>query len=121
MSDARPSLVKRQTRAGRKARQAEMDQGVTIRLDGREYTVRSGEMSGQLVRHLRRETGYSFRGLMEAAQRDPDIDIIETLVWLARRQDGEHLLSLDDVDLGYGDLDDLDIVEAAPEEPDPEA
>jgi hypothetical protein len=72
------------------------------------------------VANLRRETGFSFRGLMQAAAKDPDVDIIAALVWLARRIDGERLLSYEDVasEIGY-DVD-VELVEAEADD-DPEA
>lgn len=120
MSNTRPSLAKRQTRATDKARQEAMDLGVSIVVDGKTYTVRQGEMTSQDVMHLRRETGFSFRGLMVSTSRDPDIDVIAALVWLARRQDGELMLSFDEVAAGIGYDVDVDLVDAGPSEPDPE-
>lgn len=119
MASSRPSLERRDTRKSKQARKDGMDLGVSIRLDGTTYTVTQGEMTGQLVMHLRRETGYSFRGLLVAAAKDPDIDVIAALVWLARRQAGELLLSFEEVaeEIGY-DVD-VDLVE--PEADPPEA
>lgn len=121
MSNARPSLAKRQTRASAKARQDEMDLGLSVQVDGTTYTVRQGDMTSIDVMHLRRETGYSFRGLMVAAARDPDIDVIAALVWLARRQAGELLLGFEDVALEIGYDVDVELVEAEPEADPPEA
>lgn len=118
-SGNRPSLERRDTRKSKKARQDELDMGVSVNVDGTVYTVTQGEMTSQLVMHLRRETGYSFRGLLVAAAKDPDIDVVAALVWLARRQSGELLLSFDEVaeDIGYDS--DIDLVE--PEADPPEA
>lgn len=113
MGDARPALARVQTRSSKKARDDEMDLGVSITVDGEVYTVRQGEMTAQLVMHLRKETGYSFRGLLVAAAQDPDIDVIAALVWLARRQDGEALLSFDDVAAQIDYTVDVDLAEAS--------
>lgn len=99
----RPSLQRKTTRAGKKARDDALDQGLSVTVDGRTYTVRMGDLSSMDAAHLRRETGFSFVGLMRAAAKDPDIDVIAALVWLSRRIDGELLLSFEDVaaDIGY--------------------
>jgi hypothetical protein len=117
----RPSAARQHTRTSKAAKDAEMDLGLTIKLDGEEYTVRQGEMTSMDTMALRRETGYSFRGLIEAFQRDPDIDLIAALVWLARRLGGERLLSFEEVATGIDYDADLDLIEVAEPESDPEA
>lgn len=121
MSNSRPPLQRKQTRSSESARKAELDVGLTITVDKESYTVRQGDLTSMDIANLRRETGYSFRGLMMAASRDPDIDIIAALVWLARRIRGEQLLSYEDVanEIGY----DVDVELREPEEGDdpPEA
>lgn len=109
------------TRKTEEKRQAELDLGLTVNVNGEDYTVRQGDLTSMDTMALRRETGFSFRGLIEAFQRDPDIDLIAALVWLARRIAGERLLSFEDVarDIDY-DVD-LDVIEVAEAESDPEA
>lgn len=114
-------MQRRQTRGSESARKAELDAGIAVMLDGVRYAVRMGDLTSIDAAHLRRETGFSFRGLMMAAAKDPDIDVIAAIVWLARRIDGEALLSYEDVagEIGYDadvDLADLDDGEAEPPE-----
>ena len=117
---ARPALQRKTTRSSEKARKDELDLGVSVIVDGTTYTVRQGDLTSMDTMNLRRETGFSFRGLMMAAAKDPDIDIIAALVWLSRRIDGELMLSYEDVarDIGY-DVD-VELAEAAPEDDRPE-
>lgn len=118
----RPTLTKKPTRASRQAADDQLDEGVTIVVDGTRYTVRQGDLSALDSMALRRECGYSFVGLMRALYVDPDIDLIAAIVWLSRRIDGEVALPYAAVasELGYDS--EIDVVE--PEEgdgPDPEA
>lgn len=117
----RPNAARQHTRTTKAKKNAELDLGLTITLDGTEYTVRQGDMTAMDTMALRRECGFSFRGLIEAFQRDPDIDLIAALVWLSRRQAGERLLSYEEVatDIDYDA--DLDIIEVVDPESDPEA
>jgi len=110
----RPALTKRTTRASEQARKAELDAGIAVMVDGVRHQVRMGDLSSMDAAHLRRETGFSFRGLMMAAAKDPDIDIIAAIVWLSRRLDGEALLDFETVarEIGY----DADVDLAEPED-----
>jgi riboflavin synthase alpha subunit len=122
MSNAkRPTLERKVTRASESKRKDELNLGLSISVDGTVYTVRQGDLTSLDTMALRRETGYSFMGLLKAFQADPDIDLIAALVWLARRIDGEQMLAYADVasDIGY-DVD-IDVVGEAGEESDPEA
>lgn len=118
---SRPPLARKHTPRTKKKADDAMNVGLTISVDGVEYTVRQGDMSSMDTMALRRETGFSFMGLLRAFQSDPDIDLVAALVWLARRIDGEALLSYADVasEIGY-DVD-LDVLGEAGEESDPEA
>jgi len=58
---------------------------IRISVDGQHYTFRPGDVTALDAQALRRATGMSMRGLWDAAQNDPDIDVIASLVWLARR------------------------------------
>jgi hypothetical protein len=122
MSNAkRPTLERKVTRASESKRKDELNLGLSISVDGTVYTVRQGDLTSLDTMALRRETGYSFMGLLKAFQADPDIDLIAALVWLARRIDGEQMLAYADVasEIGY-DVD-IDVVGEAGEESDPEA
>lgn len=89
--------------ARRKSKAANADGlGLQITLDGRTYVVREADLTPHDVRALRKETGFSWAGLGRELQRDPDIDLIAALVWMARRLAGDEVpyeSVLDD--LGY--------------------
>ena len=99
----RPTLQKRTTRATETARKAELDAGIAVMVDGTRYAVRMGDLTSMDAANLRRATGFSFRGLMMAASKDPDIDIVAAIVWLSRRIDGELMLDYETVaqEIGY--------------------
>lgn len=117
----RPPLQRKVTRASESKRNAELDMGLSISVDGKVYTVRQGDLTSLDTMALRRETGYSFMGLLKAFQADPDIDLIAALVWLSRRIDGEVMLGYGEVagEIGY-DVE-IDVAGEAGEEADPEA
>ncbi len=118
----RPALQRQHTRTSEKKRNDDLDLGITVKVDGREYTVRQGDLTSMDTMALRRETGFSFRSLLVAFNADPDIDLVAALVWLARRSEGEKLLSFEQVadEIDY-DVD-LDLIEVAePEDDSPEA
>lgn len=113
----RPSLQRKQTPRSEKARKGELEQGVSIKVDGKTYTVRTGDLTALDAQALRRELGLSFFGLMRALGSDPDIDLIAGIVWLSRRVNGEPMLEYAEVagEMGY-DLD-VDINKAKDPEP----
>lgn len=116
-TNTRPAPGRRISKASEAKRNAALDLGLTISVEGRRYTVRQGDLSSLDTMALRRETGYSFMGLLKAFQTDPDIDLIAALVWLSRRIDGEIVLTYAEVaaDIGY-DVE-IDVIgEAGPEE-----
>lgn len=82
--------------ARRRTARADDSPGMKIEVDGRTFIVRQADVSPRQVRELRRETGFSWAGLGRELQRDPDLDLIGALIWLARRIDGEDV-SYDDV------------------------
>lgn len=90
--------------ARRKSAQKDTDSpGLQIELDGRTHIVRESDLTPHDVRALRKETGFSWAGLGRELQRDPDIDLIGALVWLARRIAGDEV-PYDQVlnEIGYG-------------------
>lgn len=104
MSNAkRPALQRKHTRTTETKRSSELNEGITIVVDGEDYTVTAGDLSALDTMALRRETGFSFRSLAASLQTDPDVDLVAALVWLARRIDGEQMLSYAEVarDIGY--------------------
>jgi hypothetical protein len=62
---------------------------ITVSVDGVKYSLFPQELSARDTTDVRRATGMSFRFLMEAAGKDPDLDVVAAVVWLARRQAGE--------------------------------
>lgn len=82
--------------------------GLQIDLDGKTYVVREDDLTPHDVRALRKETGFSWVGLGRELQRDPDIDLIGALVWLARRVKGEDV-SYESVLDGLGYASDLNV------------
>lgn len=111
----RPNLNRKVTRKTEAARDEALNQGLSLTVDGRVYTVRAGDLTGMDAAALRREVGMSFMGLMKAMQADPDVDLIAALMWLSRRIEGEKLLSYEEVaqEVGY----DVEIDLADAEEP----
>lgn len=112
----RPKLGKETKEA--KAKREALAEGVAVMYDGKKYQVTMGDLSSLDIAKLRRETGYSWRGLMMAAQADPDIDVIACIVWLARRIAGEPLLGYEEIASEIGYDSDIDVV--LPEDDDSE-
>lgn len=65
--------------------------GIQLDLDGRSYVVRESDISPHDIRALRKETGFSWAGLGRELAKDPDLDLIAALVWLARRIAGDEV------------------------------
>lgn len=97
---SRPSLARQHTRGSDEKTQEELDTGVAVTIEHVEYVVRVGDLSPQIVRELRRNYGGSFNKLMTELAEDPDVDIISTFVWLARRVEGDKV-DHDDVAIDY--------------------
>jgi hypothetical protein len=106
----RPNLNRKVTPKSEANRQAELDQGVRLTVDGETYEVRIGDVTANIGRELRRQTGHGFTWLMDAITREPDVDLIADFVWLARRIRGEHV-DIEDVAFDYGTLlsDDFEV------------
>lgn len=71
---------------------------ITIKVDGKPYTLHVSDLGGTHARMIRQATGHSLKWLMDQAAADPDIDILAALVWLARFTAGEVNLTLADVE-----------------------
>lgn len=115
----RPTTARKVTRKTEEKRDAALDEGLRLTIDGQEYVVRAGDLTALDSRELRRQVGMSFTGLMSAFQSDPDIDLIAAVVWLARRIKGE-VVTYEAVagDMGYDVLDTIEFAEADAEEAD---
>lgn len=70
---------------------------ISVDLNGITFVLDIEECTAIDAADVRRRLGLSLRGLFERAATDPDIDVIATLVWLARRHDGEDQLTWDEV------------------------
>jgi hypothetical protein len=85
----RPSLAKKQTRAGAAKADASLDMGAQFTIDGEQYKVTMGDLTALDVGALRKQTGKSFPSLLsELFSDDADIDTIAAVLWLARRVNG---------------------------------
>jgi len=122
---ARPSLARKVTPKDEKARQAALNEGVRITIDGQVYEVRVGDLTVPITRELRKNYGGSFNKLMTDLATDPDLDLVSTWIWLARRVQGEDV-DYQSVEITYSqfmaDGFDLSLSSEAPEvEDSPEA
>lgn len=117
----RPALARQHTRKTEENRKADLELGVKISHDGRDYVVRVGDITATLARRFRREVGCSFRAVMEELNTDPDIDSVSAVIWMCRLIEGEEI-AYDDVAFDYGDLDEVEVAEATEgDDSDPEA
>lgn len=126
-SNSRPPLARKHNRSTEKSRQDELDKGVRITSGDDVFEVRVGDVSPALTAELRRNTGMSFRRLMEVTSEDPDVDVLTALEWLSRRIRGEEIefeevaMTYQDV-LGDGfDIDMLDPRKRPADAPEPDA
>ena len=121
----RPNLARKVTRKTVEKADADLSRGCRITIGEDDYEVRVGDVTPAAARELRRLTGYSFMHLLDAMSTDPDIDLIQSFMWLARTLRGDTVdgrpVGLDDVDVSYADMlaDDFDMAEAGPEVVDP--
>lgn len=119
----RPSTARKVTRSSEKAREAALDSGLRITIDGDDFDVRLGDVTSSMARELRNNTGMGPLQLINATAVSPDVDLLSAFVWLARRQRGE-FVAFEAVEVTYGQMlsDGFDVgfpeVEA---ETDPEA
>lgn len=98
----RPDLARKVTRKTVEKQDAEMSAGLRVELSKDEvYEIRMGDVTPQAARELRRVCGFGFVTLCNLMGSDPDIDLISTFVWFARRLAGEDALEIDDVSVGY--------------------
>jgi hypothetical protein len=84
-------------------KRAELEQAnVSIRMDGEEFTMRMSDLTARDSAALRQATGMSLRYLLTAVGKDPDLDAVAAVVWMARRQRGDDV-TFDEVanEIGY--------------------
>lgn len=99
----RPALARKVTPKSEANREAALDDGVRMVVDGAEYVVRIGDMTAPLAREFRRNYGASFNALQAELSADPDLDSIAAFMWLAKRIQGE-VLDFDDVTVSYAQM-----------------
>lgn len=99
---SRPNLARKVTRTSKQKQDAELNAGLRVVLsEGEAYEIRMGDVTPAAARELRRQCGFGFHSLLQQLGADPDVDLISTFVWLARRLAGEEDLDLNDVVVGY--------------------
>lgn len=103
MGNNRPSTQRKHTRKTEESRADALEQGIRITLDGAVYTVRLGDITSTVARELRSQAGLSVNQLMQEITTSPDVDIIASFVWLARRLSGDDVAH-DDVVISYTQL-----------------
>lgn len=115
----RPTLQRKHTTSSEKKRDAALNTGVKLTIEGVDYEVRVGDVTPPIARELRKHADMGFMSLMQAVGEDPDIDVISAFVWVARRLRGE-LIDFDDVVIDYAailsDGFDVELAGAATEE-----
>jgi hypothetical protein len=118
----RPTTARKVTRTTEENRDAELDRGLRVTIDGEAYEVRVGDITSTLARELRSKLGFGPMQLIRQCAVDPDVDLLSAFVWLARRIGGE-LVRFEDVEVTYAQLlsDGFDIDLPGDSEPDPEA
>lgn len=91
---------------------------LTFEIRGKQFTVRIDEVSASMSRRYRAETGMSVTRTVQLVTSEPDPDVWQCMVFLARLQAGEDI-TIDDVDdYAFADLLTLDVVDIAEGDPD---
>lgn len=121
----RPSLARKDTRAGKAARDEGLDRGIAFTdTDGTRLVVRLGDVRGSHDRALRQTIGLDFEGLLSALAKSQGTDLLAAVVWFARlvnnHQTGQTYDELLD-EFGYDDLLSMDMGDPREGDPRPEA
>lgn len=118
----RPSTARKVTRTTEKKREAALDMGLRVTMEGEVFEVRVGDVTSTMARELRARLGFGPMQLIKQTAIDPDIDLLSAFVWLARRIKGE-MVSFDAVEVSYAQMleDGFDVALPGEEDPDPEA
>jgi hypothetical protein len=120
MATTRATPVRKQTRKADEKTQSVMDTGVSLTLDGVDYTVRMGDLTGLDARELRRQVGMSFPQVLTALTGEgADLDMVAAVIWLARfSTKGEKNVTYEEVaaSLGYDVFERIEINESTAEE-----
>jgi hypothetical protein len=83
------------TRAAR--RRQDSDHRLTLKIDGTPHTLYTADLGPLDTIAVRQATGMSLAKVLSLAEKDPDIDVMAVVYWLARRHAGEPGLSFEDV------------------------
>jgi hypothetical protein len=97
---ARPTTARKVTRSSETKREAVLDSGLRITVEGEVYDVRLGDVTPALARELRAAIGMGPLQLINATGIAPDVDLLSAFVWLARRIRGEYV-RIEDVSVSY--------------------
>ena len=120
---SRPSTRRKVTRSSQAARKKALNEKLSIRVNGTVHTLRVGDMTALDDHALRTQYGMPFEGMVQAmAAGDRALDLMAAIIWMARRTNGEELLTYAEVaaEIGFdGDIRDVDPNE--PEDDSPEA
>ena len=81
----RPSTARKVTRTTEKKREAALDMGLRVTMEGEVFEVRVGDVTSTMARELRARLGFGPMQLIKQTAIDPDIDLLSAFVWLARR------------------------------------
>lgn len=109
----RPSITRKTTPKSEKNRKAEVEQGVRIKLNGKIYELRVGDLTALDAQAMRKQVGMSFFGVMNTIQEDPDLDLIAGIVWMSRRVNGERTLKYEEVASEISYLTEIEAVDAS--------
>jgi phage tail tube protein FII len=107
----RPALQRKTTRRSEQARRQEQSRALRIDVNGKQYTLRFGDVTGVEAKAFREQVGVPFTKIMRNDE-DWDLDWIAGMVWLARRLDGERMLRFDDVAAEIGFDTEFDVSQA---------
>jgi len=117
----RPSIARKVTPRSEAKREAVLDSGLRITIEGENFDVRLGDVTPAMARELRANIGMGPLQLINATGISPDVDLLSAFVWLARRIRGEYV-AFDQVAVSYQQMlsDGFDVGFPEAEE-DPEA
>lgn len=118
--DRRPP-ARKQTAASAKRAKAVMDENYALRIDGVEYVIVPADFTGRLEARVRRETGMSVMGIIDALDSgQTGVDLLAMFMWAVRLGRGEEA-SLDDILDSVSYASEVETIESAKEPDSPEA
>ena len=75
--------------AAERKRDAIRKQRLVLHVDDAEYVLRATDVTPALAGEYRRQTGLTVLATVGALYADPDLDVVASAVWLARRLAGD--------------------------------